>query len=116
MFFIVSCFLYPFPLFSFPFLPLFLLFSLFFLSSPFFLILFSIQYLIAHVGVCLHMSASTRMYIIRSVDGTKYGQVFNTVKNETFFLKYLVVSKIVSTFALAFEKSSIPQGDKERVL
>ena len=77
MFFIVSCFLYPFSLFSFPFLPLFLsfflLFSLFFLSSPFFLILFSIQYLIAHVGVCLHMSASTRMYIIRSVDGTKYG-------------------------------------------
>ena len=77
---------------------------------------YSLLNIIAHVGVCLHMSASTRMYIIRSVDGTKYGQVFNTVKNETFFLKYLVVSKIVSTFALAFEKSSIPQGDKERVL
>ena len=37
--------------------------------------------------------------------------MFNTVKNETFFLKYLVVSKIVSTFALAFEKSSITRGN-----
>ena len=35
---------------------------------------------------------------------------------ESFFSKHLAVSKIVSTFALAFEKSSIPQGDKERVL
>ena len=34
----------------------------------------------------------------------------------TFFSKYLVEWKIVSTFALAFEKSSIPQSDKERVL
>ena len=34
----------------------------------------------------------------------------------TFFSKYLVEWKIVSTFVLAFEKSSIPQGDKERVL
>ena len=34
----------------------------------------------------------------------------------TFFSKYLVEWEIVSTFALAFEKSSIPQGDKERVL
>ena len=34
----------------------------------------------------------------------------------TFFSKDLVEWKIVSTFALAFEKSSIPQGAKERVL
>ena len=34
----------------------------------------------------------------------------------TFFGKDLVEWKIVSTFALAFEKSSIPQGAKERVL
>ena len=34
----------------------------------------------------------------------------------TFFGKDLVEWKIVSTFALAFEKSSILQGDKERVL
>ena len=34
----------------------------------------------------------------------------------TFSLKYLVEWKIVGTFALAFEKSSILQGDKERVL
>ena len=38
------------------------------------------------------------------------------LKQYFFFLKYLVGWKIVSTFALAFEKSSIPQGDKERVL
>ena len=46
--------------------------------------------------------------------------MFITVKNKgvfiTFFTKCLVEWKIVSTFALAFEKSSIPQGDKERVL
>ena len=35
---------------------------------------------------------------------------------ESFPSKRLVVSKIVSTFALAFEKSSITQGNKERVL
>ena len=37
--------------------------------------------------------------------------MFNSVKNGTFFLKYLVVSKIVSTFALAFEKSSITRSN-----
>ena len=37
--------------------------------------------------------------------------MFNTVKNETFFLKNLVVSEIVSTFALAFEKSSITRSN-----
>ena len=37
--------------------------------------------------------------------------MFNSVKNRTFFLKYLVVSKIVSTFALAFEKSSITRSN-----
>ena len=46
--------------------------------------------------------------------------MFITVKNKgvfiTFFSKCLVEWKIVSTFALAFEKSSIPQGDKDRVL
>ena len=31
-------------------------------------------------------------------------------------MNYLEGKKIVCTFALAFEKSSIPQGDKERVL
>ena len=35
---------------------------------------------------------------------------------QTFFLNYLEGKKIVCTFALAFEKSSIPQGIKERVL
>ena len=40
--------------------------------------------------------------------------MFNSVKNGTFFLKYLVVSKIVSTFALAFEKyTSSKQMKKE---
>ena len=38
------------------------------------------------------------------------------LKNKLFSEKDLVKWKIVSTFALAFEKSSIPQGDKERVL
>ena len=33
------------------------------------------------------------------------------VKNETFLRKDLVEWKIVSTFALAFEKSSITQSD-----
>ena len=37
-------------------------------------------------------------------------------KISTFLRKDLVEWKIVSTFALAFEKSSIPQGNKERVL
>ena len=37
-------------------------------------------------------------------------------KNATFLRKDLAVSKIVSNFALAFEKSSITQSNKERVL
>ena len=37
-------------------------------------------------------------------------------KIESFFSKHLAVSKIVSTFALAFEKSSVTQSNKERVL
>ena len=35
---------------------------------------------------------------------------------ESFFSKHLAVSKIVSTFALAFEKSSMTRSNKERVL
>ena len=35
---------------------------------------------------------------------------------ESFFSKHLVEWKIVSTFALAFEKSSVTQSNKERVL
>ena len=37
-------------------------------------------------------------------------------KNESFSSKHLAVSEIVSTFALAFEKSSITRSNKERVL
>ena len=37
-------------------------------------------------------------------------------KIESFFSKHLAVSKIVSTFALAFEKLSVTQSYKERVL
>ena len=33
-----------------------------------------------------------------------------------FFSKYLVEWKIVCTFALAFEKSSIPQGNKRKLV
>ena len=33
---------------------------------------------------------------------------------ESFFSKHLVVSKIVSTFALAFEKSSVTQSNKKK--
>jgi len=35
-------------------------------------------------------------------------------KNESFSSKHLAVSEIVSTFALAFEKSSITQSNRRK--
>ena len=79
-----------------------------------------------HAYACLHVRAHARKRInnivlifqdrkeIRIQLEKYYPENISIYR--TFLPKNLVEWKIVSTFALAFEKSSIPQGDKERVL
>ena len=94
-------------------------FILSFLSSFLLPSSFIFQYIImdcACMCVPAHICECTYVYYKEQYD-IKRCEVFNTVKfeikNETFFLKNLVVSEIVSTFALAFEKYTFSKQQKK---